>query len=48
MKKEDNNIAEKELLEQQKYIDKLKEENEQFFKEKGYRKKYYTTTFGCP
>ncbi len=47
MKKEDNNIAEKELLEQQKYIDKLKEKNEQFFKEKGYRKKYYTTTFGC-
>ncbi len=40
-------MAEQELLEQEYYIEKLKQENEQHYALNGERKKYYSTTFGC-
>lgn len=40
-------MVEQELLEQEYYTEKLRQENEQHFALTGERKKYYSTTFGC-
>ena len=47
MIKEEKINIEKEILEQEHYIDKLKEENDQYYEVTGKRKKYLTETWGC-
>lgn len=48
MNKEGKDNIEPELLEQQYYIDKLRQENEYHYALTGNRKKYITETWGCP
>lgn len=40
-------MAKAELLEQEYYVEKIKQDNEKYLATTGSRKKYYTTTFGC-
>ncbi len=47
MNTEKTETTSEELLEQEYYIEKLKQDNEKHFAITGKRKKNYTTTFGC-
>lgn len=41
-------MVKQEVLDQEKYIEEIRKENEKDFLLTGKRKKYYSTTFGCP
>lgn len=43
-----NEITSKELLEQQYYIEQLKQDNEKYFALTGRRKTFLCETWGCP
>ena len=47
MNTEKTETTSEELLEQEYYIEKLRQDNEKHFAITGKRKKHYTTTFGC-
>lgn len=42
-----NNVSAEELKRQQKFMEKIKEINEEFYNKNGRRKKMHITTFGC-
>lgn len=46
-KREEVKVSDKELAQQQPYINEIRKKNDEYFRRTGRKKKHLTVTFGC-